>query len=1258
MEEQSALPTEGAGESSSTNPDLDLAAAAAIPQSPAVQQRSQQPQPPTSPRADFARDNAAALASSAASAERSGASNLRSAFRSTAPGAGSARASTPELVDAAGLVQATSSMTIETNIPPLPRGISSQQSSPRSVVPGGVTRRRGIVFNDSFTDPTESSDSSPPTQQRQASNSVRPRTRTMDAAMLVQQRAGITGPEARHRVGSMSSSVPPASQPGITDEQRAAAIAAGTRLPDPSTPKDRKASKRLLKRQSSRTTSPIPAFSSPSVDSLCIPVPAEDPSNMATLMKSLCGRMRGQIQYQSEPDGPWYTGNAFIEEDTGCLTFDSGQNGAFHIPILSDLRGCRVLPVEHPSSGKHCLEVTSVNATSELLISPPSAEDFDLWFAAFLCWQQLRPSAVKLVNGKPSNPTGPGRSDVRAYGTEDDENKTVNIIKVDKVNLWDKGPTTSPRASFRRSSTRDLWSPTASWRTVSCLLEDSGEFILLLENDTTILTMIDLTQLSRHAIQQLDRTVLNEEFCIAIFPTYTARASRISVFRPIYIALDNRIHFEVWFTLLRAFAIPDIYRLNDPGSENDELMDVPDVEADHDGEVFRMEKILTVRITEAKIKAKPSGLDLLFPADKTADPLVGNYLAEVILDGEVRARTTTKYGTKNPFWREDCEFVDLTPSVQELSVVLKRADNNVDVTLSQNSASSRSRSSYPQEFVCGVVNIALDQLEKGKDHEAWLVVRDDKQQQIGSMLIRLSHEEHIALIAKEYEPLSEILHRFPTGLTTLISASISGQLRHLSEQFLNIFQASGSAGDWLMALVEDEIDGIGSQTSMKKYRFSSRLKSNESMESSTDRELLVRDMSKSLAGEANLLFRGNTLLTQSLEFHMRRLGKEYLEEVLRNKVFEINELNPDCEVDPAKIAQTGGDLDQHWTQLIRLTNEMWHTITESASRIPAELRHILKYIRAVAEDRYGDFLRTATYTAVSGFLFLRFICPAILSPKLFGLLRDHPRPKAQRTLTLIAKVLQKLSNLSTFGKREEYMERMNRFLTTNKTSFRGFIDDVCGIPADRNVKALPANYSTPMTMLSRLSPTAREGFPSLPYLIDHPRSFAGLVKLWTTHRPADLRKSQVDGELLIFDELCMGLQTRVDACLGKIGRLRAAEAAAQGVSSPLAETLDQATMVEPISTPYSTRYLPVGPDGDPAAGSSGSDNPDETTSNNGRRRSKEIRRGREATETRKASGFRHASGTTKSRNGKVGRTLLSGIMKIGGRAESPDAKGR
>jgi hypothetical protein len=627
----------------------------------------------------------------------------------------------------------------------------------------------------------------------------------------------------------------------------------------------------------------------------------------------------------------------------------------------------------------------------------------------------------------------------------------------------------------------------------------------------------------------------------------------------------------VWFVLLRAFTTPEIYAID--RKHEDQILEITDIDADPSYDMFRVEKTINLRIIEAKVGGPTS------PHTATRDrhgkvehdALVGNYFAEVMVDGDVRARTLIKTETRNPFWRDDCEFADLPANLPYLSVILKRIEGNLESTGHQIQTSfGLPPKSNLVEVSCGSVDIPLQQLERAKDHEQWLQICDERQQTIGTMLCKIRHEEVVVFMAKDYQPLSEMLHKFSSGLTTQICEALPGQLRRLAETFLNIFQVSNNASEWLMALVEDEIDGIGQQAQMKKLRFSRRLRSTEALDvaNASEREAL-RDMGKSLAGEANLLFRGNSLLTQALEFHMRRLGNEYIDEILGDKIFEINEINPNCEVDPGKL-QAGEDLNQHWERLLQFTNEIWDCIASSANKFPPELRHILKYIRAVAEDRYGDFLRTVAFTSVSGFLFLRFICPAILNPKLFGLLRDYPRPRAQRTLTLIAKALQALANLSNIGKKEVWMEPMNRFLTARRQGLKDFIDDVCAIPAERSNCILPASYSTPITILGRLSPLAREGFPSLPYLVDHARNFASLVRLWVDNQPQGVAESRYEGDLLKFHRYCVGLQERADLCIARIDSVRAGDNdnASQPTDSEslLAEALDQVTFAEAVNT--------------------------------------------------------------------------------------------
>ncbi|OLN85580.1 Inhibitory regulator protein BUD2/CLA2 [Colletotrichum chlorophyti] len=1220
--------------------------------------------------------------SSSRSMERASITNLRTSFRPSVPSIPTIRAVTPEYRP-----DRSPSLPANAAFDPKPhqhvaRGFPSTSSPHTSPghIPGDFSRRQGMVFNDTYGGSYDNESTSPPMRQ---SGSFRPRTHTMDGA-LRQQFINATAREGRQRVGSFSSS---GSQPLFDDSRSPPPPIESLGFPSvvparhseiplsiANSIKEKKLStKRLIKRQSSRPTSPpstTAMTTTPSVDSLPIPVPTDNANNILLLMKNLCGRMRGEVEFQTLPTGIWRVGIAYVDEDKGSLMFDSGQDGPFHVPLISDLRGCRIAPVEL-SDGKKCLEVSCpTQPPLDLLMHPLLVEERDLWLAALLCWQQLRPPKVKLSSGSRATAASSLRPAARRRGSENGLTKTTNaLIKVGQVRLWDKGLANSPRAIVKRPSTRDLRSPCTSWRVVSCLLQENGEIRLTTNDGDAVIAVVELSQLSRSAIQQLDRSVLDEEYCIGIFPHYSPISTQLSIFRPVYIALENRLLFEVWFVLLRAFALPDIFHLDSPSAEG--VTEVTDLESELPGEIFRIEKTINLRVTEAKLKPKASSPDVGFidRQPKDVDPLVGNYLTEVILDGEVRARSTIKTGTKNPFWREDYQFLDLPPAMPFLSIILKRVDGNLETFSHQLQASlGLPKTASLTEVLCGSVDIPLDHVEPGKDLERWLEIYDERQQAMGTMLVKIHHEELVVLHSKEYQALSTLLHSFPSGLTTQIAEALPGHLRRLSEIFLNIFQVSGHANEWLQTLVEDEIDGIGgSQNQMRKYRFSSRLKSNESMDSASDREQILRDMGKSLAGEANLLFRGNTLLTQALEFHMRRSGKEYLEQMLQAKIFEINETNPNCEVDPSKL-KPGENILEHWNRLIQLTTEVWQCICKEPTKCPPELRSILKYIRAVAEDRYGDWLRTVTYTSVSGFLFLRFICPAILSPKLFGLLRDHPRPRAQRTLTLVAKALQALGNLSTFGKKEEWMEPMNRFLGSNRQSVKDYIDTICSIPVERNKVALGPSYSTPITILGRLSPTAREGFPALPHLIDHARNFAALVKMWTEANPVGngdiTQPAGSEDDILLFNDMCIGLQERADICYSKIegsvhdtASLPTSEFAdAVEQSSAMLDSMSLSTHHNnstPNSTTASTVWIEQDSFGPP--GSAGSDAVGETS----RRRSREhYRRGRDINPLRQSSGHSEHSSShlaTLKRNGRATRQILSGIMKPFARSESPDS---
>lgn len=118
------------------------------------------------------------------------------------------------------------------------------------------------------------------------------------------------------------------------------------------------------------------------------------------------------------------------------------------------------------------------------------------------------------------------------------------------------------------------------------------------------------------------------------------------------------------------------------------------------------------------------------------------------------------------------------------------------------------------------------------------------------------------------------------------------------------------------------------------------------------------------------------------------------------------------------------------------------------------------------------------------------------------------------------------------------MEPMNTFLNSHRQEFKTYLDNICSISSMTSpAPPIPPSYSTPLAILQRLPPTSREGFPSLPYLVDHARNFAALVDLWLENTKSTAPSIETtDGDLLKFHQICVTLKERTTDCLNRAER--------------------------------------------------------------------------------------------------------------------------
>ncbi|KAK2802223.1 hypothetical protein FQN50_007403 [Emmonsiellopsis sp. PD_5] len=229
--------------------------------------------------------------------------------------------------------------------------------------------------------------------------------------------------------------------------------------------------------------------------------------------------------------------------------------------------------------------------------------------------------------------------------------------------------------------------------------------------------------------------------------------------------------------------------------------------------------------------------------------------------------------------------------------------------------------------------------------------------------------------------------------------------------------------------------------------------------------------------EYSSLLRQNTPVSRMMTTYTRRgPGQAYLKQVLAQQINSLIELNDvDLEINPLKVyesmvqqieastgslpsylqksvtAEVAAENEQvqkiiapRLKMLTDIANTFLETIIEGLEETPYGIRWICKQIRSLSRRKYPDAQDQTICTLIGGFFFLRFINPAIVTPRSYMLIDATPSDKPRRTLTLIAKMLQNLANKPSYAK-EPYMASLQPFIHENKERVNKFLLDLCEV---------------------------------------------------------------------------------------------------------------------------------------------------------------------------------------------------------------------
>ncbi|BFU21231.1 Ras GTPase-activating protein, putative [Entamoeba histolytica HM-1:IMSS-B] len=194
-------------------------------------------------------------------------------------------------------------------------------------------------------------------------------------------------------------------------------------------------------------------------------------------------------------------------------------------------------------------------------------------------------------------------------------------------------------------------------------------------------------------------------------------------------------------------------------------------------------------------------------------------------------------------------------------------------------------------------------------------------------------------------------------------------------------------------------------------------------------------------------FRLNSKTTRLLNIIYLNQGIGFLFHCLSPLFDEIEKKK--IKIKPLRTCKTG---DQDLIICAQLVNMTFQRTISNIDNCPPIVRRVL---RKVYDELNNKFPQSNTsWICLGGFIFLRYICPAIIRPLEWGLVYDIPTDMLE-TYTQISVVLQKVANVKHSDVDDPLGRLTNVLVESRKLDYFKFVTELANVPYETLIEEYP-----------------------------------------------------------------------------------------------------------------------------------------------------------------------------------------------------------